>query len=384
MEEKEMIFLGEQEESFVLVERNKKRQKQKQREAIKKGVAFILLIVAIIGAIKIFPYVKDIFKGFNNGDEKPPTDSSGGNLPSDDEGLKNPSHKDTSTDTSTDTSPNEDSSTNDEENNDSDTEADTSTNTNDELKTGFYEIKESGTAKYQAINESGCEFDFSVKFSKTKLTDIQRKYGSEAPIVLITHSSINEAYSDGKSYSKDGDFYLDKNNVGDIGKAICDKLNELGIGAIQLNELYASGAIFSSQAEYKKSLDETLKKYPSISYVFNITRGIKVNDDFTMDKFTFQKNGEKYAQISMVSGTNWDSASKNQTQNVLFAFDFSKFLNNESPNLVRENKISRYSLSQDVNPLTVNIDIGEFSNSFEEAKRSAELFASLFYKYITD
>lgn len=380
MEEKDIIFLGEQEESFVLVERNKKRQKQKQREAIKRGVAFIVLIVAIIGAIKIFPYVKEFFSSFKN--ENPPADSSGINKPSDDGSL--PPSLDTSTDTSTDASSDEDTSTSEEENSDSDTETDTDTNENNEFKTDFYEIKENGTSKYLAINESGCEFDFSKDFSKTKLKDIQRKYGSDAPIVLITHSSINESYSNGENYSKDGDFYSEKNNVGDIGKIICNNLNALGVGAIQLDELYASGAIFSSQAEYKKSLDEALKKYPSISYVFNVSRGISLNDDLTMNKSTFQKDGEKYAQISMISGTNWDSATKNQTQNVLFAFDFSKYLNNESPNFVKENKISRYSLSQDISPNTVNIDIGEFSNSFEEAKRSAVLFATLFYNYITN
>ena len=134
MEEKDIIFLGEQEESFVLVERNKKRQKQKQREAIKRGIAFIVLIVAIIGAIKIFPYVKEFFSSFKN--ENPPADSSEINKPSDDGSL--PPSLDTSTDTSTDASSDEDTSTSEEENSDSDTETDTDTSS---------EIKQNGVTE---------------------------------------------------------------------------------------------------------------------------------------------------------------------------------------------------------------------------------------------
>ncbi|MBQ8546674.1 MAG: stage II sporulation protein P [Clostridia bacterium] len=391
MEEKDMIFLDyDNSQSFVLVEKNKKRQKERQRKALKRVVALALLLVLIFGAIKLFPYMKELVVDFfeaKNSTTTPSTDNNGqnGNEGNNQNGTDNgiidtntdtlPEKNEGSTDTETDTKSNEDNvdtSTDDENSNDEST------------KEGYYKINEVGASKYVAINESGCEFDFSIKFSKTTLDEIYRKYGNDSPVVLITHSLVTEAYSNGKSYSTDDNFYAENENVGDIGEVICERLNALGIGAIQLNELYASGAIHSSQAEYKKSLEETLKKYPSISYVFNISRGTSINDDLTMNKSYITKNGEKYAQISLTSGTNWDTASSEQIENVRFAFDFSKFINKNTQNFVKENVISRYPLAQNISPLVANVDIGDYSNSFEEARRSAELFAQLIYEYISD
>lgn len=391
MEEKDMVFLDfDETQSYVLVEKNKKRQKERQRNALKRVAALGLLLVLIFGAIKLFPYAKELIVNFfdaksdtvnpstdgegqneNGGNEQ----NNGGNGFIDTNKDTPPKENEESTDTETDTESNE---------NNVDTSTDTENTNNEAIKEGYYKINEVGASKYVAVNESGCEFDFSAQFSKISLDEIYRKYGSDSPVVLITHSSVLETYSDGESYSTDDSFYAESQNVGDIGEVICKRLNALGIGAIQLNELYASGAIHSSQAEYKKSLEETLKKYPSISYVFNISRGTSINDDLSMNKSYITEGGKKYAQISLISGTSWDIASSEQIENVRFAFDFSKFMNKRSQNFVRENVISRYPLSQNISPFAVNVEIGDFSNSFEEAERSAEVFAQLLYEYISD
>ncbi len=406
MEQKDLIFLDTgTNDSFVLVERNKKRQKEKQRQNLKRGVAIILLFVIIFGAIKLFPYAKDFLK--NQGNE--PSNDNINTIPSTDD-----SNQESDTSLNADTSTNKDSNiststdqdgvkneesdkngetsseiTSTESENDTDTETSVGTDVNNdtEMETDFpnssdYKILDVGATKYTAINESGCEFDFSVKFSKVTLSEIRKKYGADSPIVLITHSQRNEAYSNGKSYSTDGPFYSESNNVAELGKIICQRLNAYGIPAIQLNELYASGTIHSSKKEYEKSLQETLARYPSISYVFNISRGISINDDLSMNKSYTTQGNEKVAQISITSGTSWDTASKNQIENVRFAFDFTKFVTRENTNFIKKNTISRYALSQNNEPLCANIDIGEFSNSFEEAKRSAEFFATLLYKYL--
>ena len=394
MEEKDMIFLDyDNTQSFVLVEKNKKRQKEKQKQALKKGFVLLLLLALVFGAIKLFPYAKELVMSMINEEKNdtntPSTDAENGNT-NENDGKEPTDSNNGGSGTNSDTpptKPKDDTDSETEDDTETDVESDnTSTDKEDEetIKEGHYKINDIGSIKYVATNESGCEFDFSVKFSKTTLDEIYKKYGNDSPVVLITHSSVLETYSDGKSYSTDGAFYAENENVGDIGEVICNRLNALGIGAIQLNELYASGAIYSSQAEYKKSLDEALKKYPSISYVFNVSRDVNVNDDLTMNKSYITKNGEKYAQITLTSGTSWDTASSNQTENIRFAFDFSKFLNTQSQNFVKENTISRYPLSQNIDPLTVNVDIGDYANSYEEATRAAELFAQLFCKYITE
>lgn len=354
MEENDIIALeNEQRESFVLVERNKRRERARFLSYFKRGLVLLLLAGICFGVYKLFPHIKSVWS-------KMPWANSTQN-----------------TDTNTDNTP-------PIENNTTSPPPNQSISTDTKDVTGEYKINSVGTQNYKAVNESGCEFDFSTKYSSKALAEIYGKYGKEAPVVLITHSHIREAYSNGEYYSSDSEFYSDNENVADIGEVICSVLNECGINAIQINELYASGSIYGSQNEYEKAISDALKKYPSIAYVFNVSRGINISDDMTMNKTTV-KNGESTcAQISITSGTSWDKATENQNNNVLFAFDFAKYANENINGIIKENKISRFSLSQDFGPIMSNLDIGEYSNSFDEAKSSAEEFAKLLSSYLKE
>ena len=398
MDKKDLIFLdNEIDTNGVLVEINRKRQIEKAKRIFKRMIVLMLILGLVIGAIKLIPEIKGLINGGpdfegdspllgtesdSNSDSTTETDKDANK---NDENNQNSENSDTLPDKSTE-SENENSGTSSETDTNLEENGDKNTDTSvgiDDSKENTHKIIETGKTKYQATNESGCEFDFSTKFQKVKPTEISKKYGNDAPLVLITHSHGNESYSNGKEYSESGSFYSDSSNINSLGKIICDRLNAYGIPTIQLSELYASGSIYGSQKEYEKSLTETLKKYPSISYVFNISRGVKINDDLSMSKSYIEKNGQKLAQITLISGTSWDSASKNQTKNVRFAFDFANFLNSENDGFLKKNVISRFALSQDFSPLSVNVEIGEYANSYEEAKLSAELFATMIFKYLT-
>lgn len=378
----------------VLVERNKKRQAEKAKRIFKRMVVILLLIGLVYGAIKLLPKAKDFFGniGGPQGNGAPITstesNSTDSNLDSENDGDtesvqsgQNGGNSYTPPDKSTETN----NTTDEESNLDSEKENIKDTNTSlDTENNNTYKITELGKTKYSAVNESGCEFDFSNKFQKVTPQEISKKYGKDAPLILITHSHASESYSNGKFYTENDAFYSENANVSSLGKIISNMLNAYGIPTIQLSELYAGGGIFGSQKEYEKSLAEALKKYPSIAYVFDISRGIKVNDDLSMNKSYIEKNGQKFAQIKFVSGTNWDTSSKDQIENVRFAFDFSKFLNMEFDGFVKSNVISRFPLSQNISPFCTNVEIGEYANSYEEAKRSAELFATLLYMYLSN
>ena len=332
-------------DSCVTIETSKRRSKKRLFKLFKRLLLLFLLICMVALLIKFFPIIKGLFEKNSGSDNLI-------NEPNNE--VNNPSNEGNGNSTTV------------------------------EIPEGNIKIETLGKFEYISINESGCEFDFSSEFSPTTLNEIYEKYGNEAPVVLITHSSIKECYSDGVSYSTNDYFYSDKKCVGDIGLLVCEELNSLGINAIHLNELYASGGILNSKAEYEKSLSEALVKYPSISYVFNISRGVKIEDDLTMKKGTISVDGAEHAQLSFTSGTSWDTASQNQTRNVLFAFDFANFANQKQDCFVCENKISRFALSQNVTPTSLNIDIGTYANSYEEASRSGKLLAMLFYEYIME
>lgn len=350
MEEKNIILV--ENESYVRIEDNKKRQGEKIKRIFRRCAIILAVLVSIVVILRLFPQIKELYFSIFRGDE-------GSN---------------TSTDTDTDTNSNESTESTNQNTNQGQNNVQT-------IPNGSYQIKEANNA-YKATNESGCEFDFTEAINPTTLLEIYSKYGNEAPVVLITHSSKRECYSNGKYYSTSDNFYSDSENIGQIGSLLTEKLNALGINTIHLDELYASGSIINSSEEYESSLQSTLKKYPSISYVFNISRGVYINDDLSMQKGLVDYQGKSCAQLSITSGTDWDEASENQTKNVLFAFDFASFANSIVSNLVSENKISRFSLSQNNAPYSMNIEIGSFANSFNEAKDSCELFATIFYEYL--
>ena len=95
-----------------------------------------------------------------------------------------------------------------------------------------------------------------------------------------------------------------------------------------------------------------------------------------MEKNTVSQSGG--AQISMISGT----GTSMKEENVLFALDLANYSLEKAPNLVLENKISRFDLSQCASPYSCEIEIGSFANSFEEASKSAQAFADLFCSYL--
>ena len=351
MEEKNIILV--ENESYVRIEDNKKRQGEKIKRIFIRCIILLSVLAAFVILVRFLSPVKDIYHSI----------------------FRDKASGESSTDTTIDTSDNESTDNTNQSTNQGQ-------NNSQLIPSGSYQIKET-SAEYKVTNESGCEFDFTESISPITLSEIYSKYGSEAPVVLITHSSKRECYSNGKYYTTSDNFYSDSENIAQIGAALTDKLNALGINAIHLDELYASGSIINSSKEYEGSLESTLKKYPSISYVFNISRGVYINDDMSMQKAIISYQDKSCAQLLFTSGTDWDKANENQTKNVLFAFDFAKFTNNTVNNLIRENKISRFDLSQNYAPYSMNIEVGSFANSFAEAKNSCELFATAFYEYLT-
>lgn len=350
MEEKDIIpFDKLEKESYVLVERNKRRERARALSYFKRGLLLLLLVGICFGAYRLLPHIKAMWN-------KIPWTTKN-EEPSNTEG-------DTATPPANSSTPNENVST------------------EDGSTTGEYKINEIGTKEFIAINESGCDFDFSQGYIAKSLEEIYKQYGNEAPVVLITHSQIRESYSNGKDYSRSSNFYSDNQNVSEIGKAICQELCSHGVNAIQISELYASGSIYGSRSEYEKALMDTLKRYPSITYVFNISRGLTINDDMTMDKSSFTKDERSYAQLSLICGTSSSVATENQTNNVFFAFDFAKFANEVEAGLIKEGKISRFPLSQNFGPISLNVDVGEYANSFDEAQNSAISFALILSDYL--
>ncbi len=257
---------------------------------------------------------------------------------------------------------------NDKENNENDTHENAAT-----IPKDAYKINGATGSFIEINNESSLSVD--ADFSSTSIppaSETYAKYGKDAPHILIIHSSCNESYSNGKYYYTNDSFYSTKDNVADVGKIICDALNENHINAIHIDDIFGGGGIYNSKKQFENATNEALKKYPSIKIVLDISRGININDDLSMDKLTTKINGKDASQISLTVGSDIEKGiiyNKN--------LNFANALYNENKDLIYDITIAPFKLSQDIEPLFLKVDVGSYSNTFEEAALSGYAFAQI-------
>lgn len=354
MNEKEITIYENEDElelNNIKIEKSKRKRNRSKTKHIRLFFALLFTSLLLYSGYKIYPYFQNFITDITN---------------------ENPKNEENS-DTSLPNSPNDSDNNSSNEN---------SLPSNESLiPEGSYPIIEASSS-YFFSNESQVEFQIAEDFSPIKANDIYSKYGLDAPLVLITHFSARESYSNGKYYSKDDNFYSDTQNVGMIGEKLSSELNKLGINAIHLNEIYASGSILNSREEYEKSLNATLSQFPSICYVINVSRDISINKDMSMIRGVIEHNESKLAQISFISGSSFDSFSENQLKNAYFASSLSSFINNSIDSFVKQTTISNFALAQDYSPFCIEIEFGSYANSFDEASNSVTYFADLFSKYL--
>lgn len=248
---------------------------------------------------------------------------------------------------------------------------------------GAYVVYEETVLEHTIINESACDLEPSLQATFSSLDEIYNEFGKDAPVVLITHFSSRECYSNGKYYFTTDSFYSDEQNVGQLGALLCEKFNDIGINAIHLNEVYASGAVFSSQKEYNDALCGTLEKFPSISFVINLTRDVSVKKDLSLNKYVTYIENQPCAQLCIISGTSYDTLTEAQERNIGVALGLGKHINQTYNGLVMSNTISRFALSQNYEPICFELELGGYGNSFEEASCSLDYFSSAFYDFLT-
>ena len=245
-----------------------------------------------------------------------------------------------------------------------------------------YGFVDTPTAKTELKNKSQLSISLNdYTFNKEALNEIYEKHGSASPVVLITSFSPYEAYSNGENYTQGGLFYDVNTNVSTIGNVICKSLSENGVNAIYLNKLYYDTLLELSK-EYSKYVKSIISAFPSIRYVFDISRGIEINNDMSMNKYTYKSNDISYASVGIVVGTSDTLLTENQKSNLSFAFDFADFSSKENEGFIHHVTLSPVPLFQDIEPVCIRFDIGNFSNSFEEASSSANLLSSIICEYI--
>ena len=209
---------------------------------------------------------------------------------------------------------------------------------------------------------------------------------SDEPQILIYHTHATESFE-----LTERDFY-DKTfsskttdptkSIIAVGDEICKQLEEAGVPYIHDTLVHDypryTGAYQSSRA----TVQELLKKYPSIKIALDIHRDGIERQDGTRLSPVVEIDGKKAAQIMIINGC--DDGTMNMPdylKNLHFASNLQSKLETSSNGLTRPILFDYRFYNQDLTTGSLLIEVGSHGNSLEQVKYSGELIGKTLAKY---
>ncbi len=207
------------------------------------------------------------------------------------------------------------------------------------------------------------------------------------PVVLIYHTHSTESYimTDNGEYSSAYPSRSDDKslNMVRIGDEITAVLEAKGIGVIHDRTIYDT----AYNGAYDKSrigIEKILKKYPSIVITLDIHRDAIYYDDYTRVKPVAEIDGEKAAQLMIITGAEGGNVSSfsDWETNLSFAINLQKIANNKYENLMKPIYFCNRKYNMDMTPYSLLIEIGTDVNTLSEAAYSGRLLGDVLADYI--
>ncbi len=228
-------------------------------------------------------------------------------------------------------------------------------------------------SKYSPDINALTKNEYPLKYTQNTSTN-----GENAPIVLIVHTHGTECYS-----PEDTAFYTDStptrlhdktNNVVAVGKVLADTLNSHNIPTIHCETMFDAESYSNSYTLSENAVQEYLKKYPSIQYVFDVHRDSIIRNANEKIKPLTLIDNVPTAQAMFVVGTDSKGANHpNWTNNLTIASIFQYKLVEQYSTLMRPINIRSASFNAEHAPGSILIEIGTCGNTLQEAKNCAKL-----------
>lgn len=262
--------------------------------------------------------------------------------------------------------------------------------------------KKDGDIKdYKYVNDGVTDSYGNIKVKNTNKTDIDIKsylsreldlsINKEEPAVLIYHTHTTETYQ-----LLDRDFYpvgnesrtSDENkNMVRVGKAICEQLEGAGYKVIHVTDIHDnpySGAYSRS----RKTVEEYLKKYPSIQITLDIHRDAIQYNDGTKIAPTVEIDGKKAAQIMIISGCqeegNGITNLPDWKENLTFALKLQKELEDGFPGITRPLYFCARSYNMNLTHCSLLVEMGSDANTLEEAVYTGKCLGTTLVKILKE
>ena len=202
---------------------------------------------------------------------------------------------------------------------------------------------------------------------------------SEKPQVLILHTHATETFKtddnpyfteDFSSRSQD----TSKNMVS-VGKIVAEKLNNAGIKTLHDTTLHDYPSYTKSYSRAAATINEYLKKYPSIKVVLDLHRDAVSKENGDKVKLETEINGKKAAQVMLVMGSQSGGVTNfpNWEENFKLAVKLQQKIEQKYPTLARPLMLMSKNYNQSLTTGSLLIEFGTDVNTLSEVHYSAEM-----------
>ena len=221
-------------------------------------------------------------------------------------------------------------------------------------------------SKIEVTNDSGYAIDTDALLAEPiKLRDGDIK-------VLIVHTHTSEAYAEQFSETDSYRSENDNTNVIAVGDVIENVLKERNIGVIH-DKTYHDYPSYSGA--YKRALEtinSNLKKYPSVTFVFDIHRDAISDGAGGYMKTLAEINGAKCAQGLIVIGTDAGGLQHpSWRENLKYGLRLQKIMCEKYPSFARPLHLRQERFNGHLREGAMILEIGSNGNTLEEAKTAA-------------
>ena len=200
---------------------------------------------------------------------------------------------------------------------------------------------------------------------------------SEKPQVLILHTHATETFkTDDNPYFTD-DFSSrsqdTSKNMVSVGKIVAEKLNNSGIKTLHDTTLHDSPSYSKSYSRAAATINEYLKKYPSIKVVLDLHRDAVSKENGDKVKLQTEIGGKKAAQVMLVMGSQSGGVTNfpNWEENFKLAVKLQQKIEQKYPTLARPLMLMSKNYNQSLTTGSLLIEFGTDVNTLEEVHYSA-------------
>lgn len=197
------------------------------------------------------------------------------------------------------------------------------------------------------------------------------------PTVLIIHSHTSESYNGG-GYEETSPYHtLDADhNMLSIGAHVAKLLEEGGISVIHDTAIHDNPSYDLSYTNSRRSIQEYLKRYPSIRLVLDLHRDSYEDSAGNQIAHTVFSEGEALAPLMFVVGTDYGGLTHpNWQENLSLALKLQTQLESFCPGICRNLNLRTQRFNQDLSVGSLLVEVGASGNTHAQALKSAEVLA---------